>query len=82
MFVAKDKSFRQVLAMKRDIEAAIAPSGLRVLYVISASRAGTDNLRHLNIILTTICLSCPAGSDGKRAGNGVGDGNQYHGEDA
>jgi len=56
MFVAQDKSYAKVVALKRDIEAAIAPSDLRVLYVMSQAERVKVIYDHLNIILTTIVL--------------------------
>jgi putative ABC transport system permease protein len=54
MFVAKDKRFEKVMALKRDIEAAIASSDLNVLYVMSQAERVKIIFDHLNIILTTI----------------------------
>lgn len=56
MFVAKDKGYNKVMALKRDIEAAIAPSDLNVLYVMSQAERVKVIYDHLNIILTTIVL--------------------------
>jgi putative ABC transport system permease protein len=56
MFVAKDKGYDKVIALKRDIEAAIAPSDLNVLYVMSQAERVKVIYDHLNIILTTIVL--------------------------
>lgn len=54
MFVAKDKRYAKVMALKKDIEAAIASSDLRVLYVMSQAERVKVIFDHLNIILTTI----------------------------
>jgi ABC-type lipoprotein release transport system permease subunit len=54
MFVAKDKRFEKVMALKKDIEAAIASSDLNVLYVMSQAERVKIIFDHLNIILTTI----------------------------
>lgn len=54
MFVAKDKSYAGVMALKSEIEAAIAPSDLKVLYVMSQAERVKVIYDHLNIILTTI----------------------------
>lgn len=54
MFVAKDKRFEKVMALKSDIEAAIASSDLNVLYVMSQAERVKVISDHLNIILTTI----------------------------
>ncbi len=54
MFVAKDKDYGKVIALKRDIEAAIAPSELNILYVMSQAERVKVIYDHLNIILTTI----------------------------
>jgi putative ABC transport system permease protein len=56
MFVARDKGFAAVMAMKRDIEAAIAASDLDVLYVMSQAERVKVIFDHLNIVLTTIVL--------------------------
>lgn len=56
MFVARDKRFAAVMAMKRDIEAAIAASDLDVLYVMSQAERVKVIFDHLNIVLTTIVL--------------------------
>lgn len=54
MFVAKDKSYDKVMTLKREIEKAIAPTDLNVLYVISQAERVKIVYDHLNIILTTI----------------------------
>lgn len=54
MFVAKDKRYSEVMALKRDIEAAIASSDLSVLYVMSQAERVKVIYDHLNIILTVI----------------------------
>jgi ABC-type antimicrobial peptide transport system permease subunit len=54
MFVAKDKRFEKVMALKKDIESAIASSDLSVLYVMSQAERVKIIFDHLNIILTTI----------------------------
>jgi len=54
MFVAKDKSYDKVMALKGDIETAIAPSDLNILYVMSQAERVKVIYDHLNIILTTI----------------------------
>ena len=54
MFVAKEKSYDKVMALKGEIEAAIAPSDLNVLYVMSQAERVKVIYDHLNIILTTI----------------------------
>ncbi|MBI4698208.1 MAG: ABC transporter permease [Nitrospirae bacterium] len=54
MFVAKDKSYDKVLALKKNIEKAIAPSGLQVLYVIMQAERVKIIYDHLKIILVTI----------------------------
>jgi len=54
MFVAKDRGFENVMALKRDIEAAIELSDLKVLYVMSQAERVKVIYDHLNIILTTI----------------------------
>ena len=54
MFVAKDKSYPKVLALKRDIEKVIAPSDLHVLYVLMQAERVQIIADHLYIILVTI----------------------------
>ena len=54
MFVAKDKSYEKVMALKRDIEAAIAPSQLNVLYVMSQAERVKVIFDHLDIVLSVI----------------------------
>ncbi|MHB8747081.1 MAG: ABC transporter permease [Gammaproteobacteria bacterium] len=56
MFVAKDKRFKNVMALKSAIEAAIAASDLNVLYVMSQAERVKVIFDHLNIILTTLVL--------------------------
>lgn len=56
MFVAKDKGYDRVMALKGEIEAAIARSGLNILYVMSQAERVRIIYDHLNIILTTIVL--------------------------
>lgn len=54
MFVARDKSYSSVMALKKNIEAAIAPSDLNILYVMSQAERVKIIYDHLNIILTVI----------------------------
>ncbi len=54
MFVAKDRSYAKVMTLKRQIEKAIAPTDLDVLYVMSQAERVKVIYDHLNIILTTI----------------------------
>jgi len=56
MFVSKEKGYDKVMALKGDIEAAIAPSDLNILYVMSQAERVKIIYDHLNIILTTIVL--------------------------
>lgn len=56
MFVAKDKRFDRVMALKRDLEAAIASSDLGVLYVMSRAERVKVVLDHLDIILTILTV--------------------------
>jgi len=56
MFVARDQSYAGVMALKRDIEAAILDSDLSVLYVMSQAERVKVIYDHLNIILTTVVL--------------------------
>ncbi|MBI5196490.1 MAG: ABC transporter permease [Nitrospirae bacterium] len=54
MFVAKDKSYDKVIALKKDIEKAIKPSTLQVLYVMMQAERVKIIYDHLKIILVTI----------------------------
>lgn len=54
MFVAEDKNYRQIIALKKDIENAIASSDLDILYVMSQAERAEIIFNHLNIILTMI----------------------------
>ncbi len=54
MFVANDKTYDRVMVLKREIEKAIRPSDLNVLYVMSQAERVKVIYDHLNIILTTI----------------------------
>lgn len=54
MFVAKDKSYDKVIALKKDIEKAIEPSNLQVLYVMMQAERVKIIYDHLMIILVTI----------------------------
>ncbi|NVO02044.1 MAG: FtsX-like permease family protein [Bacteroidetes bacterium] len=54
IFVAKDNEYKKVIALKKDIEKAIAGSDLKVLYVMSQAERVKIIYDHLNIILTTV----------------------------
>jgi putative ABC transport system permease protein len=54
MFVAKDKSFEKVIALKKDIERAIEPTSLQVLYVMMQAERVKIIYDHLKIIFVTI----------------------------
>lgn len=54
MFVAQDKDYGQIIALKKNIEQAIAASDLDVLYVLSQAERAEIIFNHLNIILTLI----------------------------
>lgn len=54
MFVAKDKSFDKVMALKRDVERAISPSDLQILYVMMQAERVKIIYDHLYIVLVTI----------------------------
>ncbi len=56
MFVAEDKEYRQIIALKKDIENAIASSDLDILYVLSQAERADIIFNHLNIILTLIVM--------------------------
>ncbi len=54
MFVAKDKSYEKVIALKKDIEKAIEPTDLQVLYVMMQAERVKIIYDHLKIIFVTI----------------------------
>ncbi|MBI5099544.1 MAG: ABC transporter permease [Nitrospirae bacterium] len=54
MFVAKDKSYDKVTALKKEIEKAIEPTNLQVLYVMMQAERVKIIYDHLKIILVTI----------------------------
>lgn len=54
MVVAKDKRYAQVMQMKADMEAAIAASDLKVLYVMSQAERVKVIYDHLNIVLSVL----------------------------
>ncbi len=54
MIEATDQSYEQVVALKNNIEKAIVPSELSVLYVMSQAERVKIIYDHLNIILTVI----------------------------
>lgn len=54
MVVAKDKRYAQVMKLKADIEAAIAASDWKVLYVMSQAERVKVIYDHLNIVLTVL----------------------------
>ncbi|MDP4103326.1 MAG: FtsX-like permease family protein [Bacillota bacterium] len=54
MFVAKDRSYNKVLALKRDIEKAITPTNMQILYVMAQAERLKIIYDHLLIILVTI----------------------------
>ena len=54
MFVAKDRSYDKVIALKRDIEKAIAPSDLHVLFVLMQAERVKIIYDHLYIVLVTL----------------------------
>jgi putative ABC transport system permease protein len=54
MFVAKDKSYDKVIALKKEIEKKIAPSDLQVLYVMMQAERVKIIYDHLKIIFVTI----------------------------
>jgi putative ABC transport system permease protein len=56
VFVARDNDYRKVVQLKKDIERAIAGSGLNVLYVMSQAERVKIIYDHLNIILSTIVM--------------------------
>ncbi len=54
MFVAGDKSYDKVLALKKDIEKAIEPTNLQVLYVMMQAERVKIIYDHLKIVFVTI----------------------------
>jgi putative ABC transport system permease protein len=54
MFVARDKSYDKVLALKKGIEKAIEPTNLQVLYVMMQAERVKIIYDHLKIIFVTI----------------------------
>ena len=56
MFVAQDKRFDKIFTLKKDIEQAIASSGLNILYVMSQAERAKVIYDHLNIILSVIAF--------------------------
>lgn len=56
MFVAADKDYDKIIALKKEIEQVIEPSGLGILYVMSKAERAKIIYDHLNIILTMIAF--------------------------
>lgn len=56
MFVANDRELGKLVRLKADIEKAIAPSELNVLYIMSKTERAKIIYDHLNIILTLFAL--------------------------
>jgi putative ABC transport system permease protein len=56
LFVAKRKGYEDVLALKKDLEHAIAASGLPVLNVVSHAERVRIIYDHLNIILAALLI--------------------------
>lgn len=56
MFTAKDRTFRGVMALKKEVERAVAASDLEVLYVMSQAERTKIIADHLNIILVTLLI--------------------------
>jgi putative ABC transport system permease protein len=54
MFVARDKSYDKLMALKKDIEKTITPSDLQVLYVMMQAERVKIIYDHLKIIFVTI----------------------------
>lgn len=54
MFVAKDRSFDKLIALKKDIEKAIEPTNLQVLYVMMQAERVKIIYDHLKIVFVTI----------------------------
>ena len=55
-FVAKDNDYQKVIALKKSIEKAIAPSRLDIAYVMSQAERVKIIYDHLNIILSVLIL--------------------------
>ncbi|MEI6767011.1 MAG: FtsX-like permease family protein [Bacteroidota bacterium] len=55
-FVAKNNDYSSVVALKKDIERAIEPSGLDIAYVMSQAERVKIIYDHLDIILSSIIL--------------------------
>lgn len=56
MFVADDRSFDNIVRLKKDIERTINPSDLNVFYVMSQAERAKIIYDHLNIILTLFTI--------------------------
>ena len=56
MFVADDKDYDKIIGLKADIEQAIAPSDLNVLYILSKTERAKIIYDHLNIILSVFAM--------------------------
>ncbi|HEV7671875.1 MAG TPA: FtsX-like permease family protein [Thermoanaerobaculia bacterium] len=56
LLTAKDQSFRGVMALKKEIERAVAASDLPVLFVMSRAERTKIIADHLNIILMTLLI--------------------------
>ena len=56
MFVAEDKSYAGVMALKKEVESAIAASDLNILYVMAQAERVKIIYDHLNIILSVIVI--------------------------
>ena len=55
-FVAKNNDYKEVIALKKEIEKAIEPSNLDIAYVMSQAERVKIIYDHLDIILSTIIL--------------------------
>jgi len=56
MFIAKDRSYQQIVKLKQQIEKAISQSKLNIFYVMSQAERAKIIYDHLNIILTLFTL--------------------------
>ncbi len=54
MFVTENKNFDNIMTLKKDIEKAIEPTNMKILYVMSQAERVQVIYDHLNIILTMI----------------------------
>jgi putative ABC transport system permease protein len=56
LFIAKDRNYKQIVRLQKDIERAVSGSDLNVFYVMSQSGRAKIVYDHLDIILTLFTL--------------------------